>query len=158
MKIFGYEIKKAEDSLSKNEENELFRDWLPNKFRVDTSQRMISEGRNGAHYIDYRGLVLPDLTGVKCPFAATAIKKSLDELIDSFRRKQWFNICPITNILETLGLECADDEARKKLHHLHCVHWEKMHPDVIPQVVPLINKVFGTYVEPPPPEGLVVKE
>lgn len=158
MKIFGYEIKKAADELSKDDEDELFREWLPNKFRIDTAQRMLSEGRNGGHFIDYRGLVLPDLTGVTCPFTATAIKKALDELIESFDRREWFNICPITNILDLLGLEPADTEARKKLHIIHCVHWDKMHPDIIPQIIPMINKVFGTYVEPPPPEGLVMKE
>lgn len=158
MRLFGYEIKKADPRVSKKDEKEIFQEWLPRAFKLDTVQQMIEAAHENRQYIGYRKLVFPDLTKVTCPFEASGLKKQLDSLISHFRRDKWFSICEVREILDKLGLECADQEAYKKLGAIHCVHWDKMHPDVVPQVVTLINKVFGTHVEPPPPEGLVVKE
>lgn len=57
--------------------------------------------------------------------------------LDRLFTNQWFDICTLRGVSELMGLS-TDSEAYKALHTLHCVHYNKMNPelrDLIPELV-----------------------
>lgn len=55
-----------------------------------------------------------------------------------FERK-WFSISELNEIMELIGARTGG-EAHQMLHALHCVHYDKMPPDLRARVPHLVNE------------------
>lgn len=67
-------------------------------------------------------------------FIETAMRHMFD--------RGWFDVCTIDNIVKMRGCH-PDPEAYKRLHLLHCVHWNTMPPAVLEALPDLIQRVIG---------------
>ena len=63
---------------------------------------------------------------------------SLNNMMD----KGYFDICTVDSVAELLGVNAKGD-AYSMLRPLHCVHWDKMPPEVREAVPGLIQECLG---------------
>lgn len=63
---------------------------------------------------------------------------------DTMAKNGWFDICPISNLVKKLGITMTNSGgvAYRKLHDLHCSHWETIEEDFIKILPALVSEVF----------------
>lgn len=63
---------------------------------------------------------------------------------DRMAKNGWFDICPIRDLVRTLNITMTNSGgvAYRKLHALHCAHWENIEEDLIKIIPALVSEVF----------------
>ncbi|QQV92156.1 hypothetical protein MOC16_gp131 [Klebsiella phage vB_KpM_FBKp24] len=76
-------------------------------------------------------------------FRRTIARKEILEF-DRCAKKGWFDICPIRDLVEELNIIKTNSGglAYKKLHAIHCAHWENIEKDLIKIIPALVSEVF----------------
>ncbi len=89
-------------------------------------------------------IVIPQMD-VSDPFEASGIVKALDDLKYSVMTRNCWNVCPINELMEILNIPhtAAVMEARRKLSLIHCVDWNRSHPDAVAGIPDLINLILN---------------
>lgn len=59
--------------------------------------------------------------------------------VASLFEKNWFDICTLDKLLKIIGAR-ESGEAYKMLHALHCVHYDKMPPELRSRIPELVNE------------------
>jgi hypothetical protein len=64
-----------------------------------------------------------------------------------FDSHEWFSICIVDRLKKNLGfmLDLPGQIAYDKLYSLHCVHYSKMHPDVLREIPQLMGHILNCY-------------
>lgn len=77
------------------------------------------------------------------PWSQTYLLKAIIE----FNNKAWFSICAVDALLKDLNimLDLSAQLAYDKLYSLHCVHYSKMHPDVLREIPQLMGDILNCY-------------
>lgn len=152
IKILGIVIATGQDKLLLNER--------PARIELDTHQTT-STGLRVISDIPESGLLTPKkntVMGVKVNPLVAAIpwpdvgddswgQTYLLKAITEFNSREWFNICTINDLKENLGfmLDLPGQIAYDKLYSLHCVHYSKMHPDVLREIPQLMGHILNCY-------------
>lgn len=89
-------------------------------------------------------IVIPQMD-VSDPFAASAIVHALDELKYSIMTRNCWNVCPVDKLVDLLNIPqtAATRAARKKLDSIHCIDWNRIHPDAVGAIPELVNLILN---------------
>lgn len=152
IKILGIVIATGQDKLLLNER--------PARIELDTPQTT-STGLRVISDIPESELLTPKkntVMGVKVNPLVAAIpwpdvgddswgQTYLLKAITEFNSREWFNICTINDLKKNLNfmLDLPGQIAYDKLYSLHCVHYSKMHPDVLREIPQLMGDILNCY-------------
>ena len=77
------------------------------------------------------------------PWSQTYLLKAIIE----FNNKAWFSICDVDALMKDLSImmDLPAHVAYDKLYSLHCVHYSKMHPDVLREIPQLMGDILNCY-------------
>lgn len=83
----------------------------------------------------------PDMSD---PWSQTTLSKAIQEMEERYTRYNSFDICMIRDLIKEFRLTVtpATRVSLDKLHKLHCVSFDQLHPEVYRQIPGLVTHVF----------------
>lgn len=83
------------------------------------------------------------------PWRETMMLKIVDELNDAFK-SGWVSVCPLHDFEKQFDLfhTPRSKEAYEKIRALHCIHFDKIHPEILKELPGLYSEVFRAAIDP----------